>query len=96
MVGLNPFVELFEHPVATLTALAYAVVLLGVSIWLAGVGWRATAETRNYIHYRYTDHDYGPEWDIVPPFRLVLLAGGVCVLAAVELLLIGGIIHVLT
>lgn len=83
----NPFISLFETPVATLTAAAYAVVLLAA---LVATVW---ASTRNYL---WLETNYRAGWQLLPPWQYTLRVCGALVILAVDLLLVAGIVHVLT
>lgn len=84
---MNPFIALFEEPVRTLTALAYAWVLLGV---LVLTWWAATRNALNLWD------SYRDGWLYLPPPVWTLRAVGMCAIVAVDLLLLAGIVHVLT
>jgi len=80
---MNPFIELYQNPVSTLTAAAYVVTLLGLLVstwWAAG---------RNAL---YLFDNYQNGWLVLVPkwyaFRVVLMCG----IIAVDLLLIAAII----
>jgi len=86
-VTLNPFIELYQHPVDTLTAAAYVVLLLGALVatwWAAG---------RNALAL---DSQWREGWLLLIPFwpavRIVAMFG----ILAVDLLLVAAIIGVLT
>lgn len=82
----NPFIRLFEMPVETLTSTAYALVLLAALVatwWAAG---------RNLL---WLDRHWGSGWKYLPPFWPALRMIAVLIIAAVDLLLIAGIIGVL-
>lgn len=83
----NPFVALFEQPVETLTAGAYALLLMAalVSTWYV-LG-------RNLLTL-YDKYQNG--WLALPPFGWALRAVGSLLILSVDLLLIAGIIHVMT
>lgn len=83
---MNPFIHLFEHPVATLTALAYVMVLLGA---LVGSWW---ALGRNLLYLR---QQYQNGWKYLIPAMYALRVVSTAVLVAVDLLLIAAIIHVI-
>ncbi len=84
---VNPFISLFETPVATLTAAAYAVVLLAA---LVATLW---ALTRNYL---WLEANYRAGWQLLPPLEYVLRTCGTLLIVAIDLLLIAGIIHTLS
>lgn len=83
----NPFVALYESPVETLTAGAYALVLLAflVATWYAA--------GRNALTL-YDDFQDG--WLVLVPFWYTVRAVGMFLLGAIDLLLIAGIVQVLT
>jgi len=86
-VTANPFLELYQHPVATLTATAYIALLLGALVatwWAAG---------RNALAL---DNQWQEGWLLLIPFwpaaRIVAMFG----ILAVDLWLVAAIIGVLT
>jgi len=83
---MNPFIRLYEAPVETLTASAYALVLLGALL----ATWYAA--TRNLLTLIDT---YQDGWLILPPFGWTLRVVGMLLVASLDLLLIAGIVHVL-
>lgn len=91
----NPFVELARDPVVTLGALAYVLLLLGASIALAGQGWQTTLWVRNAYANRRSDA-FGDSWEYVPPLAVYGRVALLCVLAAIEAALLGGIVYVVT
>lgn len=84
---MNPFVELWEAPVATLAALAYALVLLAALL----ATWYGATRNALYLTDRYQDG-----WKYLPPFWWSLRAVAMLLVAALDLLLLAGIVHVLT
>ena len=92
---MNPFVELARDPVTALGALAYVLLLVGVSIGLAGWAWSTALWVRNAWANRRSDA-FGPAWEYVPPLQVYGRVALLCVLASVEAALFGGIIYVLT
>lgn len=82
----NPFIRLYETPVATLTDAAYALLLLAALVatwWAAG---------RNAL---YLSEHYQNGWKYLIPAWYALRLIGMLVTAAVDLLLLAGIIGVL-
>jgi len=92
---LNPFVALWEDPVTTLTALAYALALLGSSVGVAGAAYRTGLRLYLEVHHRRDGRNYAPEWEYVPPWRVIGIAVGVFALAAVWAALVAGVIFML-
>lgn len=86
-MSANPFIRLYEAPAETLTAFAYAIILLAL---LLLTWWALT--TLVFDLYR----DWRNGWLALPPLKYVAKAALGCVIVAVDLLLIAGIIHVLT
>jgi len=84
-VSVNPFIELFEAPVATLTAGAYVLVLLGL---LAASWWAAT---RNLL---WLSDNWQDGWILLIPLPYAVRLLALCLLAAIDLLLLAGIAHV--
>ena len=83
----NPFVRLFEAPVESLTAGAYALVLLAALI----ASWYLAGRNLLYLHKQYQNG-----WLYLVPFWYMLRLTALVLVVAVDLLLIAGIIHVLT
>ena len=83
----NPFVRLYEAPVETLTASAYAVFLAALLV----ATWWALSRNALYLHEEWQNG-----WLVLIPgayaARVVLTA----VIVAVDLLLLAGIVHVVT
>lgn len=96
MTPPNPFVDLAAHPVATLAALGYAMLLSAVSIALAGEGWQMVLWLGNAWDYRTVDRGDYPTWRLAPPRSVYLRLAIVALLVAVEAWLIGGVVYVLT
>jgi hypothetical protein len=84
---VNPFIQLYEQPVEALTAGAYALVLLAalVATWYAG--------TRNAL---YLVDRYQHGWRYLPSLWWTARAIGLLLIAALDLLLVAGILHVLS
>jgi len=91
---INPFVALYESPVATLTAVAYALLLAACTWSLGGLIWHLILRVRLAIEHRTTEK-FGPRWQHAPPLRVVGLVGLTISLAAVEVALLGGIVYLL-
>lgn len=82
----NPFLELYQHPVATLTAAAYVALLLGALVatwWAAG---------RNLM---YLDDQFQEGWLYLIPLRYTARLVATLGIVAVDLLLVAAIIGVL-
>jgi len=92
----NPFVRLAADPVATLSIIAYALLLLGATLGLAGTAYRTAI--RLYLEYenRRDSGNYAPAWEYIPPWRVIGMVVAVAVLAAVEMALLAGIVYVFT
>jgi hypothetical protein len=86
-VTVNPFVHLFEAPVESLTALAYALVLVAVLVatWWAG--------GRNAL-WLYQEWREG--WYLLVPGRYAARVVAMVLVVALDLLLVAGIVGVLT
>ena len=83
----NPFIELFHDPVGSLTAVAYALVLLAALV----ATWYALG--RNLLTL-YSDYQNG--WIALPPAAYTARVIGALLIVAIDLLLIAGIVGVLT
>jgi len=83
----NPFIELFHDPVGSLTAVAYALVLLAALV----ATWYALG--RNLLTL-YSDYQNG--WIALPPGPYTARVIGALLIVAIDLLLIAGIIGVLS
>lgn len=90
----NPVVRLYDAPVETLATLAYALVLLGVTVALAGKTWDTALWTANAVKRRENPQVYGDAWSVVPPAGVYLRVFWTCLLAAAECLLVAGLIHI--
>lgn len=88
----NPFIALFERPVVTITALAYAVFLLVVIYGLAVTTWKNAITL--YLRWANQRH----QWESVynPPTMWLARIAGNALLLVVALLAIAALIHVLT
>jgi len=72
---LNPFVSLWNDPVTTLAALAYAALLLALSVGFVGLltqtlfrAWDDLVWLGNAFEFRHTDQRLGAEWEwYLPP-----------------------------
>lgn len=94
---MNPFIELYNDPVFVLGSLAYALLLLGVSIQLAARAWRTLVWLGNAWEFRTNSAQYGSEWTwYLPPPKVYNRVTAVILLAAIEAFLISGVIYVIT
>lgn len=84
---MNPFVAAFERPVTSLTAGAYALLLLAA---LVGTWWAAVPNVL------YLDDRFQDGWLVLVPGAYAARVIAVLLIVAVDLLLIAGIIGVLT
>lgn len=87
MIVANPFVALFERPVATLTAAAYALVLLSALVATTYAG------TRNAV---YLADRFQNGWRYLAPLWYTVRIIATLLVIAVDLLLVAGIVHVLS
>jgi len=87
MLQANPVVRLYEAPVETLTAAAYALILAAA---LAATWW-ALSRNLLYLHANWQDG-----WLTLVPAEYTARVIVVCLLVAVDLALVAGIVHVLT
>lgn len=92
----NPFVELARDPVATLATLAYALLLLGATVALAGVMWSTILHLSNAWEHRRAKGKFGPQWELVPPVAVFGRVALLLFLGAVEAFLLGGVVWLLT
>jgi len=83
----NPFVRLFEAPAETLTAAAYACLLLGALM----LTWWAAARNVVVLDDRWQDG-----WQLLVPLGYAVRLAAMAAIVAVDLLLVAGIIYVLT
>jgi hypothetical protein len=83
----NPFVRLFEAPTETLTAAAYALVLVGLVV----LSWWALGRNLLYLREQYRDG-----WQFLVPLGYAGRVASACGLIAVDLWLVAAIIAVLT
>jgi len=84
---VNPFVAAFERPVTSLTAGAYALLLLAA---LVGTWWAAVP------NLLYLDDRFQDGWLVLVPGAYAARVIAVLLIVAVDLLLIAGVIGVLT
>ncbi len=84
---MNPFIELFEQPVETLTAGAYALVLLSALL----ATWYAAGRNALTLYDSYQNG-----WLVLPTIWWVARAVGLLLIVAIDLLLVAGIIYVVT
>jgi len=89
MLLTNPFVELFRAPVETLTAAAYAFVLLSALVFT----WWALVRNALAFEAEYANAS-AVKWLL--PLRLTGRVAVACLIIAVDLLLVAGIVYVLT
>lgn len=95
-MSANPFVAFWQDPVTTLTTLAYVLLLLGATIALAGLAWNWILHLSNVWEFRHNPNKFGPEWELVPPTGAIGRVAALCFLGAVEALLLGGVVFVLS
>lgn len=92
---MNPFIELFRNPVVVLGTLAYALLLLGVSIQLAARAWTTAVWLGNAWDFRNTDAKYGDKWTwYLPPASVYNRVTILVLLSAVEAFLLGAFVYV--
>lgn len=84
---MNPFLELYHNPVATLTGLAYCLILLSA---LFGTWW---ALSRNLLYL--ADH-WRDGWLVLVPFWYAARCIATLLLIATDLLLVAAMIGVVT
>lgn len=92
----NPFVEFFQHPVAVFAALAYTLLLLGATVALAGIMWSTLLHLSNVWDKRDVNGKFGPQWTYVPPMGAFWRVAGLLFLGAVEALLLGALVWIVT
>jgi hypothetical protein len=86
-VTANPFVALYEHPVATLTAFAYGLTLLAA---LVGT-WYAAGRNAIYLWDRWRDG-----WLALPPLWYTVRAVAMLLVVATDALLLAALVYVWT
>lgn len=84
---MNPFIRLYEAPVESLTAGAYALVLIAALV----ASWYAAGRNLLYLQKQYQNG-----WRYLVPFWYMVRLVGLVLVVAVDLLLVAGIIHTLT
>lgn len=84
---MNPFIRLYEAPVESLTAGAYALVLIAALV----ASWYAAGRNLLYLQKQYQNG-----WRYLVPFWYMVRLTALVLVVAVDLLLVAGIIHVLT
>jgi hypothetical protein len=84
---MNPFIELYQQPVETLSAAAYALVLLAALL----ATWYAAGRNLLWLIDRYQDG-----WLVLPPFWYTARSIALILILAVDLLLVAGIVWILT
>lgn len=84
MMHPNPFIRLFEAPVETLNAAAYTLVLLSFIF----ATWYAAGRNTLAIY-----EDFQNGWQVLPTFWWTLRVFGLFWIAAIDLLLVAGIVH---
>jgi len=87
MMIANPFIRVYEAPVESLTAGAYALVLVAALV----TSWYALGRNALYLTERWRDG-----WLVLVPFWYAARIVGALLIVAIDLLLIAGIIGVLT
>lgn len=86
-MNANPFIDLYEVPVAALTDAAYACLLLAALV----ATWWALGRNLLYLRDRWQEG-----WLVLVPFWYTARAIALLCLVAIDLLLIAGIIHVVS
>lgn len=93
---MNPFIAVYNDPVFVLGSLAYALLLLGVSIQLAARGWNTFIWLWNAWDFRNVDAKYGDQWTwYLPPPAVYNRVCAVILLAALEAFLLGAFVYVI-
>ena len=87
---MNPFIELFRAPVATLTALAYALGLLTLLALTLAFCW-----TNAVTAYTQFDRNWH-SWNYLPPTTWVLRVAAIPAILAVDAWALGALIWLLT
>lgn len=110
-MSLNPFIALYDNPVAVLTALGYTVFLVALTLWTLAAagnvlhrGWTHVVWLSNAWEWRDNAQQFGPEWSwYFPPkqvaHRVSLTGvhfGGLAFLLAVDVWAIAAVVYVLS
>lgn len=90
---MNPFIALYEDPVAVLGTLAYALLLLAATVALAGVMWSTMLHLSNAWEYRGVKGKFGPQWAYVPPMAVFGRVSALLLLGAVEAFLLATLVY---
>jgi hypothetical protein len=83
----NPFIRLYEMPVESLTAGAYALVLVAALM----ATWYGLGRNLLYLHQRWRNG-----WSLLIPFWYAARVIAILLVAAIDMLLVAGIVGVLT
>jgi len=86
----NPFVELARDPVATLSVLGYALGLLALLVWTAGICWS------NAVHARAQFQNHWHRWDYLPPAKWLGRVGLIPFILAIDVWAVAALIWLLT
>ncbi|AFH21983.1 hypothetical protein OSG_eHP14_00015 [environmental Halophage eHP-14] len=84
---MNPFIRFYEAPVESLAGIAYVLILIGI---LTLTWW---ALSRNLLYLR---EEWRNGWLVLVPLTYTVRVAATLGLLAVDALLIGGIIYVIT
>ena len=76
---MNPFVELYQDPVASLTALGYALALVTLLVLTLAATWRNSI----WLYVRW-DRQRPQEWEYVPPTGWLLRLAAVPFVLAID------------
>lgn len=90
----NPFIIFYEHPVAVLATIAYVCLLLAATTSLAGIAWSTALHIRNAVDLRHTPHEFGPEWEYVPPLSVWLRVAALLLIVAIEAFLVATLLYI--
>lgn len=86
----NPFIELFQHPVATLLTLGYGLALATLLIATAGICWKNAVVV--YTQYDRNWHS----WNYLPPGTWLARVAAIPAILAVDVWALGALIWLLT
>ena len=88
---MNPFIALFEDPVATLAALGYVLLLVTLLVVTLAACWRNALTIRMQWH-----RDRPTKWEYVPPVGWCLRVAAIPFILAIDAWALAALIWILS
>ena len=88
---MNPFIELYRHPVTFLAAVGYTLALLTLLAITIAACWRNAATIKAQF-----DHQYPNQWQYFPPASWLLRVSAIPAVLAIDAWALAALLWILT